>query len=1013
MNFLQPFNYCLYPYRHSYYYNLYPDNIQEQNSSTATYKSEVISWLSTLEQSELYKLFQIKGQMKTFPIMKMHINDKLNNPSIYALRLKETINFESKIDDQFMMNFKGLHPKVEELYSKLSIVDDENFMDTIFVAEPHLENLNSFLDLLHDLSDKYFLSTPPKAIIEKAEDPFWFHQNSFHSCAVWIIKEFEKNISFHYNLHREKKKKQRLFRQPIYKNTSNELKEFFLQNLANNKERLTFYFQEIYSEIKQQPDRLENKFYENIFSGTAIKLLKSQVELLLTFQQKCHTDTNIINSMLITSMNDLVDQKTYILKKFYKIVQQLFQEHLEQELFKTEISDKKQKKDKKKKKKKFQKMNTFKGLDPIELNKRLSSKNLLESNILRFQRSHSQSNLAYTYVTPPNTPSAWETSDDQNEYNKISNTQQQSSKFQHANHPKINLTQQPLISQQFHTHLENPTNDDYVDVGQSITTNILEIATLSLNDENQFKEQYLKDKKRAKKKQKGFQKSIPESRDEQLQLQSPQSEITRFSIETQAQTIKSHCSNRTSSTSEEEESKEQSNKMKNQIKIRNNSTDKQQNIYKLINSFKMNQFENQQFQQDINSASNESEQISQKTLEDDVVPKNRKKNQQLEVKKNLSIKQESPEKSLKEQLENVQQKGKQKLIEQINSDILDFTDNIMSEYEEMLPFRFLAFERVKSVIQKVFLGIPDGMITSRLFGSCATGLALLDSDIDIGINGLEVYNRNMLKSHFDNLYFEFSRKKWVVKANPIFNSSVPIIKLEIDPQINIFEYEGRNLDEQQIQLWKRLKQKLKSGIKVDISFNFNGNGIYSTHLGSITTDLVKKWMEEYPSLQQIVLILKSMIKKLKLSESYTGGLSSYSLIIMVYSYMREQRVASNLIGEQFVDLINFYINCFDSSSTGIGLLADIHNPNSSYFFNLQDYCLPMLPITIFNPYNRKLLTHSCVQINKIFDFFKVILKELDAKKEFYCNYVVLGKKKQQKLNKSLENFIVSILEQIK
>ncbi|CAD8141718.1 unnamed protein product [Paramecium pentaurelia] len=1013
MNFLQPFNYCMYPYRAPYYYNLYSDNIQEQNSSTATYKSEVISWLSTLEQSELYKLFQIKGQIKTFPIMKMYIYDKLNNPSNYALLQQATINLESKIDDQFMMKFKALHPKAEDLYTKLNIVDDENFMDTIFVAEPHLENLNSFLDLLNDLSDKYFLSTSPKAIIEKAEDPIWFHQNSFHSCAVWIIKEFEKNISFHYNLHREKKKKQRLFRQPIYKNTSNELKEFFIQNLANNKERLTYYFQEIYSEIKQQPDHLENKFYENIFSGTAIKLLKSQVELLLNFQQKCHTDTNIINSMLITSMNDLVDQKTYILKKFYKIVQQLFQEHLEQELFKTEISDKKQKKDKKKKKKKYQKMQTFKGLDPIELNKRLSSKNLQESNILRFQRSYSQSNLAYTYVTPPNTPSAWETSDDQNEYNKVSNTQQQLSKCQSSNNPKINLIQveQPLISQQFHTNIENPTNDDFVDVGQSITINILEIANISLNDENQFKEQYLKEKKRIKKKQKGFQKSIPESRDEQLQLQSPQSEITRFSIETQAQTIKSHCSNRTSSTSEEEEGKQQLNIIKNQIKIRKNSNENKQNIFKLINSFKMNQFEDQQFNQDINSASNESEQISQKTLEDDIAPKNQKKNQQFDIKKNVSIHQQNSEKSLKEQLENVQQKGKQKLIEQINLDILDFTDNIMSEYEEMLPFRFLAFERVKLVIQKVFLGIPDGMI--MLFGSCATGLALIDSDIDIGINGLEVYNRNMLKGHFDNLFFEFSRKKWVVKANPIFNSSVPIIKLEIDPQINIFEYEGRNLDEQQIQQWKKLKQKLKSGIKVDISFNFNGNAIYSTHLGSITTELVKKWMEEYPSLQQIVLILKSMIKKLKLSESYTGGLSSYSLIIMVYSYMREQRITSNLIGEQFIDMLNFYVNCFDSSSTGIGLLADINNPNSSYFFNLQDYCLPMLPITIFNPYNRKLLTHSCVQINKIFDFFKIILKELDIKKDFYCNYVVLGKKKQQKLNKSLENFIISILEQIK
>jgi hypothetical protein len=42
------------------------------------------------------------------------------------------------------------------------------------------------------------------------------------------------------------------------------------------------------------------------------------------------------------------------------------------------------KKDKKKKKKRFSKIEHYKGLDPIELNRRLSSKNLQESNILRF-----------------------------------------------------------------------------------------------------------------------------------------------------------------------------------------------------------------------------------------------------------------------------------------------------------------------------------------------------------------------------------------------------------------------------------------------------------------------------------------------------------------------------------------------------------------------------------------------------------------------------------------------------
>lgn len=55
------------------------------------------------------------------------------------------------------------------------IFDDENFLDTIIVSEPHLENLSNFLELLDEISEKYFLSTSPKINLEKAEDPVWFY----------------------------------------------------------------------------------------------------------------------------------------------------------------------------------------------------------------------------------------------------------------------------------------------------------------------------------------------------------------------------------------------------------------------------------------------------------------------------------------------------------------------------------------------------------------------------------------------------------------------------------------------------------------------------------------------------------------------------------------------------------------------------------------------------------------------------------------------------------------------
>ncbi|CAK75126.1 unnamed protein product (macronuclear) [Paramecium tetraurelia] len=664
MNFLQSYNYCLYPFRPQLYYNLYAENIQEQNQAATNYKQEVIQWyiwfcyiyrLFTLEQSELYKLFQIKGQLKTFPIMKMYIHDKQFQPSNYALNQQTTINLESKIDDQFFINTRIIHKKTDELYDKLIIFDDESFLDTIVVREPYLENLNGFLELLDELSDKYFLNSSARTNLEKAEDPFWFHQNSFHSCSAWIIKEFEKNINFYYNTQRDKKKKYRFQNQMMNKSNSKDIQEYFERNLANNKEKLNLYFEQIQADFKENPQSLENIFYDNIFSGTAIKLLKPQIELSLNFQQKCHTDSNIIKSMLITQMPDLLDQKTYFLKKFYQIVIQLFQEHLENELFSSELAIKKKKDKKKQKKKKSEKTEYKKALDPIELNQRLSSKNLQESNILRFQRSYSQNNFAYSYVTPPNTPSAWENSDDQSEVNAQSyqsqNQKQQNNERQHKVKESQSIIdyEQANISQAFVENLQNPTNDDFVEYTQTITLNILKTVYESLVDENAHKEELIREKKKIKKKQKTVWRSIPESRDEQMQLQSPESEITRFSVETQAQTIRSLCSNRTASTSEEEK--------KQRLKSRKSA---------------------QQFEQQ------ETESISSSNQTQDT--------------------------SLKEQIENVQQKAQQKLIEQISYDIIEFTDNIMNDYEEMLPFRLLAFDRIKLVIQKVFYGIPDDMI---------------------------------------------------------------------------------------------------------------------------------------------------------------------------------------------------------------------------------------------------------------------------------------------------------------
>ena len=69
-----------------------------------------------------------------------------------------------------------------------------------------------------------------------------------------------------------------------------------------------------------------------------------------------------------------------------------------------------------------------------------------------------------------------------------------------------------------------------------------------------------------------------------------------------------------------------------------------------------------------------------------------------------------------------------------------------------------------------------------------------------------------------------------------------------------------------------------SDVKVDISFNMN-NGVRSA-------ELVKKFRSRFPALPKLVLVLKQYLLQRDLNEVFTGGVSSYSLILMTISFLQ-------------------------------------------------------------------------------------------------------------------------------
>lgn len=70
----------------------------------------------------------------------------------------------------------------------------------------------------------------------------------------------------------------------------------------------------------------------------------------------------------------------------------------------------------------------------------------------------------------------------------------------------------------------------------------------------------------------------------------------------------------------------------------------------------------------------------------------------------------------------------------------------------------------------------------------------------------------------------------------------------------------------------------ETDIKVDISFNMS-NGVKSA-------ELIKDYKRRFPVLDKLVLVLKQFLLQRDLNEVFTGGISSYSLILMTISFLQ-------------------------------------------------------------------------------------------------------------------------------
>ncbi|CAD8193129.1 unnamed protein product [Paramecium octaurelia] len=516
-----------------------------------------------------------------------------------------------------------------------------------------------------------------------------------------------------------------------------------------------------------------------------------------------------------------------------------------------------------------------------------------------------------------------------------------------------------------------------------------ELECLTKNDQNmqpqQMAQQKLKKKKKQNKQKKLVQQVIQEQLPIVVQKEQDNQEVTTDDNQDTEDWIivtknkKYKCPNHTNQTcngkdkqqgseQQEQQPQIQESKISMEIEEINKNSIQLQQEEKVQQQEQQQQKEEQQQQQQIQQQQQQKEESDQQQYEQSLsTPEKKKPNR-----KNLVLpkKVEQTEDPIDENLMN---QAFQQMIKKLDLDIKEFIDQIRRENDQQFPIRQLIFNRIQFTIQLLF---KDAGVC--LFGSCATRLALPDSDIDIGITGLETH---LLNQKMDTIIEFLSKMNWVKRIKPIYptQTTLPLIKLWVDPSIP-FRSGNMNLPHIDLVCQSQL-------IQVDISF-FG----HIQHQGLTSTELTCYWLQEYQELKTITLLFKSLLKKRGLNDQSKGGISSFCLVLIVVAFLEyyyQQNAGFHSIGLATYKFLEFYGTKFNPHSMGIFYKGFDQNP--FFYLEKEDFQL-----TIVSPITYDIISQSSSFVQTILQDINGLFNACENETKFFYEKAKFNKKKRGK-----------------
>ncbi|CAK92306.1 unnamed protein product (macronuclear) [Paramecium tetraurelia] len=212
------------------------------------------------------------------------------------------------------------------------------------------------------------------------------------------------------------------------------------------------------------------------------------------------------------------------------------------------------------------------------------------------------------------------------------------------------------------------------------------------------------------------------------------------------------------------------------------------------------------------------------------------------------------------------------IVKQLSFEINTFSQELNKLLEEQRPIIDKIVQMVDEIVQTV-----SSKSRAFLYGSCYTGLNLLDSDIDIVIETNEQERISLYK-----IAEQFKIQGFIKDVKVIDNARKPVLKMQCSQEF---------------------QNKL-----IDITISKND------HSGRKTANSMIEFQKEFKQFKSLALILKFYFKSINLLNAYQGGLNSYCILTMILALLQIKRVRdtdNEEIGKTFLDFFDLYSQDID------------------------------------------------------------------------------------------------------